>query len=88
MDAKLHPGTRGDRLEATAPGGGPPRRGVIAEVMGGPGHEHYVVEWNDGHRSIHYPADGTRIVPAAHRRVSAGSVSVTTAASGAPESPR
>ena len=66
MDAKLHPGTPGDRLEATTPGGGPPRRGVIAEVMGGPGRVHYVVEWNDGHRSIHYPADGTQIVPATH----------------------
>ena len=64
MPAKLHPGKPGDRLEASAPGGGPPQRGVIAEVMGGPGHEHYVVEWNDGHRSIHYPADGTRIVSA------------------------
>lgn len=67
MPAKLQPGTAGDRLEVSAPGGGPPRRGVIAEVMGQAGHEHYVVEWNDGHRSIHYPADGTRI-EAAHER--------------------
>lgn len=64
MPAKLKPGRVGDRLEVSMPGGGLPRRGVIAEVIGGPHHEHYVVEWNDGHRSIHYPAEGTRIVPA------------------------
>lgn len=64
MPAKLVPGRPGDRLEASAPGGGPPQRGVIAEVLGRPGHEHYVVAWNDGHRSIHYPAEGTRIVAA------------------------
>lgn len=67
MPAKLRPGQAGDRIEVAAPGGGPPQRGVIAEVMGGPHHEHYVVEWNDGHRSIHYPADGTRIEPAEAR---------------------
>lgn len=69
MPAKLQPGKAGDRLEASAPGGAPPRHGMIAEVIGGPGHEHYVVEWNDGHRSIHYPAEGTRIVPAPGRDV-------------------
>jgi hypothetical protein len=68
MSPKTHPGTPGDRLEVSAPGGGASQHGVIAEVLGGPGHEHYVVEWNDGHRSIHYPADGTRIVPAERTR--------------------
>lgn len=64
MPAKLHPGKAGDHVEVSTPGGGPPWRGVISGVLGGPGHEHYLVEWNDGHRSIHYPADGTRIEPA------------------------
>jgi Domain of unknown function (DUF1918) len=36
-------------------------------MLGGPHHEHYRVVWDDGHESIHYPSDGTRIAPAAER---------------------
>ena len=52
----------GDVLEVSAAGGGPPQRGRIIEILGGPHHERYLVRWSDEHRSIHYPSDGTRIV--------------------------
>ena len=63
MPAKVTPGDVRDWLEVSSPGGGSPRRGQILEVLGGPHHEHYLVNWTDGHKSIHYPSDGTRIVP-------------------------
>jgi hypothetical protein len=62
MPAKLTPGHVGDRLEVSAPGGGPPRHGRIVEVLGSPHHEHYRVRWSDERLSIHYPSDGTRII--------------------------
>jgi hypothetical protein len=62
MPAKITPGQVGDWLEVSAPGGGPPQRGRIVEVLGGPHHERYLVRWSDEHRSIHYPTDGTRII--------------------------
>lgn len=64
MPAKIAPGRAGDRLEIFSPTGGPPRRGRIIEVLGGPNHEHYRVSWDDGHESIHYPSDGTKVVRA------------------------
>ena len=64
MPAKTEPGRAGDWIEVSLPGGGTPRRGQIAEVIGRPGHEHYRVRWTDEHDSIHYPSDGTRILPA------------------------
>ena len=64
MPAKLSSGHVGDHIEVSSPGGGAPRRGKIIEVLGAPGHEHYLVLWTDEHQSIHYPSDGTRIVPA------------------------
>jgi hypothetical protein len=65
-DAKgAHPG---DRVEVHQIGGGSPRVGVILEVLGQPGHEHYRVRWDEKHESIHFPSDGTRIVPARARR--------------------
>lgn len=70
MPAKIEPGRAGDWIEVHLPGGGPPRRGQILEVLGGRGHEHYHVHWIDEHESIYYPADGAVIVPApapAHR---------------------
>ena len=63
MPAKTHPGRAGDRLEVSAPSGRPQRAGEIVEVLGGPHHEHYRVRWDDGRESIHYPSEGTRIVP-------------------------
>lgn len=64
MPAKTNPGRVGDWIEVSSPGGGLARRGQIIEVLGGPHHEHYRVHWSDEHKSIHYPSDGTRIVPA------------------------
>jgi hypothetical protein len=61
MPAKTAPGHAGDWIEVSLPGGGMPRRGQIVEVIGGPGHEHYRVQWTDDRESIHYPSDGTRI---------------------------
>jgi hypothetical protein len=63
MPAKITPGKAGDWVEVSSPGGGSPRTGQILEVLGGPHHEHYLVHWSDDHQSIHYPSDGTRIVP-------------------------
>lgn len=68
MPAKLTPGSVGDRIEVSTPSGALPRRGVIAAVIGGPGHERYRVQWLDGCESIHYPSEGTRIRPRARRR--------------------
>ena len=38
MPAKTDPGNAGDWLEVHSPGGGPPRRGLILEVLGASGH--------------------------------------------------
>ena len=64
MPAKLTPGHPGDGIEIASIGGAPARRGRIVEVLGGPHHEHYLVRWEDGRESIHYPSDGTKFVPA------------------------
>jgi hypothetical protein len=64
MSAKTIPGPVGDWIEVALPGGGPPHRGQIVEALGRAQHEHYDVHWIDDHESIHYPDDGTRIVPA------------------------
>ena len=63
MPARTTTGRPGDRVEILSPAGAPPHRGEIVEVLGRPGHEHYRVRWDDGRESIHYPSDGTRIVP-------------------------
>jgi hypothetical protein len=65
MSAKMTPGRPGDRLEVSSPSGASAQCGEIVEVLGGMHHEHYRVRWDDGHESIHFPSDGTRIVPAA-----------------------
>jgi hypothetical protein len=64
MTAKVTSGHTGDRVEVFSPSGGPPRRGEILEVLGAEHHEHYRVRWEDGRESIHYPSDGTKIIPA------------------------
>jgi hypothetical protein len=61
MPAKITPGRPGDQVEIFSPTGAPARRGEIIEVLGRAHHEHYRVRWADGHESIHYPSDGTRI---------------------------
>ena len=51
----------GDSIEARGLHGHPSRRGEIVELLGGAGHEHYRVRWDDKHESIVYPADGVTI---------------------------
>jgi len=57
VDAKI-----GDWLEAHGIHGGPARRGEVVEVLGGAGHEHYRVRWDEEHESIVFPADGVTVV--------------------------
>ena len=66
MPAKTTPGNAGDWLEVHSPRGGAPRRGLILEILGAPGHEHYRVRCIDDHESIYFPADGAVIVPPPH----------------------
>jgi Ala-tRNA(Pro) deacylase len=46
-----------------------PRTGEILEVMGGAGHTHYRVRWEDEHESLFYPAGHTRIHRSSERQV-------------------
>ena len=41
--------------------GDPGRLGEIVEVLGVPGHVHYLVRWEDDHVSVLYPGEGTTI---------------------------
>jgi hypothetical protein len=66
MSVKSMQGHAGDWIEVHSPGGGPPRKGKILEVLGREHHEHYRVRWTDDHESIFFPADGAHVVPAAH----------------------
>jgi hypothetical protein len=34
-----------------------PRTAVILEVLGTQGHEHFRVQWEDGHESIFFPGE-------------------------------
>jgi hypothetical protein len=57
-------GRQGDVLEVRGLPGWSSRRGLIVEVLGGPGHEHYRVKWDEEHESIVFPsADGVRVIP-------------------------
>ncbi len=62
----------GDRLEARGIHGEAVKSGEVVEVLGGPGHAHYRVRWDDDHESIVYPADGVSIVPRAEPAKHAG----------------
>ena len=53
----------GDVIETRGIHGQPARRGEIVELLGGDGHEHYRVRWDEQHESIVYPADGVLITP-------------------------
>jgi hypothetical protein len=53
-----------DWIEVDIPGGGPSRRGLILDVLGGPGHEHYRVRWDESHESLFYPSSHARFVRA------------------------
>ena len=52
----------GDWLEVNMIGGGPSRAGQIVEILGRPGHRHFRVRWDEEHESLHFPAQGTRIL--------------------------
>jgi hypothetical protein len=52
---------QGDWVEADASRGASAHRGMILEVLGSPGHEHFRVRWDEAHESIFYPADGVRV---------------------------
>lgn len=41
--------------------GEPSRAGLILEVLGEPGHEHYRVRWDEEHESIFYPGSDATI---------------------------
>ena len=51
----------GDWIVARGVGDKPARRGEIVELLGGPGHEHFRVLWDEQHESILYPADGVTV---------------------------
>ena len=42
--------------------GQPPRKGEALDIRGEPGHEHYLVRWDDGHESIFFPASTAHVV--------------------------
>jgi hypothetical protein len=57
------PAKVGDLIEITGHAvGDAPRTAQILEVLGGKGHEHFRVRWEDGHESIYFPGDDARIV--------------------------
>jgi hypothetical protein len=53
---------KGDWIEVNTVGGGPSRRGQILEIVGSPGHERFRVRWDEQHESLHFPAQGTRVL--------------------------
>jgi hypothetical protein len=53
----------GDAIQTRSIHGQPARCGEILELLGGKGHEHYRVRWDDQHESIVYPADGVLVIP-------------------------
>ncbi len=48
--------------------GGSRKRGVIREVNGAPGHEYYLVEWEDRRTSILHPGPDAMLVPKGKRK--------------------
>lgn len=53
----------GDEIVVDSVGiGQAPRRGEILDVRGEPGHEHYVVRWEDRHESIFFPSSTAHVV--------------------------
>lgn len=39
------------------------RVGEILQVLGGPGHEHYSVRWDDDRETVFYPSNDSTIQP-------------------------
>ncbi len=52
----------GDWLEVAGPPGSPIRRGQVREVLGGPGHLHFRVRWDEEHESLFYPERGVAVI--------------------------
>jgi hypothetical protein len=52
----------GDWLEVSGLPGRAPRTGQILEVLGGEGHVHYRVRWDEQHESIFFPTEGVRVL--------------------------
>lgn len=48
--------------------GGSPKKGVIREVNGTPGHEYYLVEWEDRRTSILHPGPDAMLIPKGKRK--------------------
>ena len=46
----------------------PGRSGVVEEILGAPGHEHFRVRWEDGQETILYPSAGVTIRHAPAKR--------------------
>jgi hypothetical protein len=56
------PARPGDEILITGHSvGNAPRTAIILEVLGGEGHEHFRVRWEDGHESIYFPAEDALI---------------------------
>jgi hypothetical protein len=47
--------------------GDPARTGVILEVLGAPGREHYRVRWDEEHESLFWLGSDATIRPGTHR---------------------
>jgi hypothetical protein len=66
MSAKPTVARAGDWIEVHGHAhGDAPQRGLVLEVLGGPGHEHYRVRWDEEHESIYFPGPDAVIRPAA-----------------------
>jgi hypothetical protein len=52
----------GDWIEVNVVGGTVSRRGQILEILGPPDRPHYRVRWDEQHESLHFPAQGTRVL--------------------------
>ena len=52
----------GDWLEVAGLPGRPPRRGQVLEVLGGAGHLHYRVRWDERHESLFFPTEGVHVI--------------------------
>jgi hypothetical protein len=61
--SRLGDAQTGDWLEVHQIGGGPVRRVRIEDVLGEPERPHFRVRWNEASETLHYPADGDRVVP-------------------------
>lgn len=48
--------------------GDPERTGVILEVLGSNGHEHYRVRWDEEHESLFWPGPDATVRPGTRRR--------------------